>query len=172
MMASKEPGIIASEDNLEVTKIQKDLLWGLYQDLRTHARHAETLRASAVNYMLVFAAALITVITFDHEIDMKDLPLSLILSLIGLITALFSASYAELYFRNRERAEHIRGHLDAVFFKGSLNSIYVPRDNLRTLKYDFQWARQITKSTHWFWILLPVIVLAVGLVLTCMCLAA
>ena len=81
-----------TEDVSDIAKIQKDLLWGLYQDVRSHARHNEVLRSSAVNYMLLVASALITVIIFDKQINRYDLPLCLIVSLIGLISALFSAS--------------------------------------------------------------------------------
>lgn len=184
MAATKEPPFISSQDDLEIKKIQKDILWGLYQDVRSHARHVEILRANAVNYMLGFTTVLLAVITWDKGITMNDLPLSIILCLIGLITALFSASYAELYFRNRERAERIRTSLDASFFQnGALTRLYAPKrvsdagprsrqgEEVDDLSYRFKWFRDIIGgSTHWFWILLPGMVFAAGIILIYMCL--
>jgi hypothetical protein len=152
--------------NQKDEKGQKDLLWGLYLDMRNHARHAETLRVSAVSYMLAVASALIAVITFDHKVDRYDLPLSILVALIGLITALFSASYAELYFRNRERANNILKRLDELFF---YDEVHTPPPSKTTLSklidvddrtYNFSWAR--IASTHWVWVVLPSMVLILG----------
>ncbi|WP_420631757.1 hypothetical protein [Candidatus Leptofilum sp.] len=154
----------------EISKIQKDLCWGLYQDVRSHSRHAETLRSSAVNYMLVVASALITVITFDDHINRFDLPLSIIVTVIGLISAFFSASYTELYYRNRERAGHIRKHLDKTYFKDqaptSLSQILEEADADHHDTKIYRWSRRITGSTHLFWLVPPLMVLTIGIVLT------
>jgi hypothetical protein len=152
-----------SEDR--VSENQKDLLWGMYLDMRAHARHAETLRVSAATYMLAVASALIAVISFDHKLDLHDLPLSILVSLIGLITALFCASYAELYFRNRERAERIQKRLDELFFDHEQPTTLSKLIDVRAETYRFCWARDLTGSTHWLWVGLPAIVFAVGIVL-------
>jgi hypothetical protein len=157
------------------SEIQKDLLWGLYQDVRGHARHAETLRANAVNYMVLVAGALIAAITIDKEIDRYDLPLSIVVSLIGLMTVLFSASYAELYSRNRKRAEQILKCLDESFFYNKAQpKLSTLIDGSRDEKYPFKWVRSVTGSTgstHWYWIGLPVIVSVVGILLIYRCVA-
>lgn len=154
----------------DITQVQKDLLWGLYQDVRGHSRHAETLRASAVNYMLVVASALVTVITFDKQINRFDLPLCLIVSVIGLISALFSASYAELYYRNRTRAGHLREHLDDVFFEdraqATLSQVLAGADAVHSKTKIHGWSRRITGSTHLFWLVPPLVLFAIGVVLT------
>ncbi len=160
-----------THDNVrDITKVQKDLLWGLYQDLRSHSRHTEMLRSSAVNYMLVLASALITVILFDKQINRFDLPLSIIVSVIGLISALYSASYTELYYRNRERAGHLRKHLDEVFFKGrapsTLSQVLADADVVHQRTKIYRWSRRLTGSTHLFWLVPPLVVLAIGIVLT------
>jgi hypothetical protein len=164
------------EDIRDITKVQKDLLWGLYQDVRSHARHTETLRSSAVNYVLVVASALITVITFDKQVDRYDLPLCLIVSLIGLISALFSASYAELYYRNRVRAGHLLDHLDAAFFEGrapaTLSQVLANADEAHRKTKIYRWSRRITGSTHVFWLVLPLVVFAIGVTLTFLALRA
>jgi drug/metabolite transporter (DMT)-like permease len=165
----------ASEDSRGITIIQKDLLWGLYQEARSHARLAELLRSSAVNYMVLVASALITVITFDKQLNLYDLPLCIIVSLIGLVTALFSASYAELYHRNRQRAEHFLARLDATFFENkapaTLFQIKADADDVHHKTKLYRWSRRVTGSTHMYWLVLPVLVFAVGAFLTCLSLS-
>lgn len=160
----------------DITKVQKDLLWGLYQDVRSHSRHAETLRTSAVNYMLVVASALITVITIDKQITLFDLPLCLIVSVIGLISALFSASYTELYYRNRERAGHIRKHLDDELFKdrapATLSQVLDDADVVHRKTKIYRWSRRITGSTHLFWLVPPLVVFVIGIMLTILSLSS
>jgi hypothetical protein len=156
-----------SKHNIDVTKDQKDLLWGLHQEYLSQARHAEMLRTSSVSFMLVIASALITVITFDDKLNRFDLPLTIIVSFLGLITALFSGSYAELHFRNRERAKQVLTHLDSLFFAdrapATLAQLKAAADNAH---YRFRWIRKITGSTHLFWLVLPVLVFIVGVFLT------
>jgi hypothetical protein len=113
-----------SEDVTERKKIQKELLWDFYQDMRTHARHNETIRSNAVDYMLLLASALIVVISYDREIcGGGDLAFAIILILIGLIGALFAASYGELYYRNRDRSDRLRRALDTLFFQNQTGGL-------------------------------------------------
>jgi hypothetical protein len=171
---------------------QKDLLWGLYEDLRSHARHAETLRSNAGSYMLAVAGALIGVITFDQKLNGCDLPLAIIVTVLGLLTALFSASYAELYFRNIDRARRVLQRLDEAFFQTkapiTLSELAHDAENQPTTlnscarilgistgstvpgeqqispvrEARFAWARHLTGSTHGLWIVLPAIVCVMG----------
>jgi hypothetical protein len=159
-----------SEDVTESEKIQKDLLWDFYQDARAHARHNETIRSNAINYMLLVASALIVVISLDREICGWDLAFAIILILIGLIGALFAASYAELYYRHRGRAIGLRQRLNTLFFQNqasdTLCGILTEADDD---DYKFKWVRLITgeaSSTHWFWIGVPLVVCMVGIALT------
>src|SRR5918994_3669768 len=88
-----------AEGVTESEKIQKELMWAFYQDVRTHARHNETIRSNAIDYMLLLASALIIVISYDRKIcGGADQAFAIILTLIGLIGALFAASYGELYY--------------------------------------------------------------------------
>lgn len=159
-----------SEDITESEKIQKDLLWDFYQDVRTHARHNETIRSNAIDYMLLVASALVVVISFDREICGRDLAFAIILTLIGLIGALFAASYGELYYRNRDRSDNLRKELDTRFFQNqraptTLEQIWVKTD---CGKYPLKKLRVITRdagSTHVFWIVLPLVAGLIGIVL-------
>lgn len=158
------------EDMSEVKKVQQALLWGLYQEIRNHARHSESQRSNAVNYALVIASALTTVILFDSQINRYDLPLSVLVSFIGLLSALFSLSYTELYWRNRERASKLLTQLDTVFFQDqaltTLSQITHHADEIHRRTKIYFWGRKVAGSTHLYWIALPLVIFMIGIILT------
>jgi len=175
-MAASESITIAREaavtDEIsDRVKAQKDLLWGMYSDVRTHARHAETLRSNAVNYVFVITSVLVAVIFSDGKVERAELPLCLVLVLIGLLGLAFVASYTELYQRNRQRAERFRTVLDSRFFADGDTTVAglldeADQDHEATRLY--RWSREVIGSSHRFWLLLPMLVIAVGVLLTAM----
>jgi hypothetical protein len=100
----------------DLAKIQKDLLWGEYVELRTHARHAEMVRVNAVNFVLLLTSALVAVITLDKTIGHADLALCLIIAAIGFFSIGFSLLYLDRYTRHITTAIHVREELDRLFF--------------------------------------------------------
>jgi len=153
----------------ERKKIQRDLLWGLYIELRNQSRHSELLRANVSNYVLLISSALITIITFDKKIDRNDLFLGLITILSGIVGMVFSLSYTERYNRNRGRALELIRHLDACFFEGTssrtLNDINAEADKAHYKSNSYLWISSVT-NTHFFWVILPALITIIGLVLT------
>lgn len=143
---------------------------GLYQGIRNHARHSEAQRSNAVNYALLITSALITMILFDRQINRYDLPLSILVSFIGFLSALFSLSYTELYWRNRERASRLLKQLDAVFFTdqapATLFQITNSVDEIHRKTKIYFLGRKIAGSTHLYWIALPLVIFIIGIVLT------
>lgn len=157
------------ESNDENKKIQKDILWGLYQEYRNHARHTETLRSNVNNYVMVISSALITLVTFDRNIDRSDWPLALVIAFIGFIGALFSVSYTERYNRHRLRATQVRKHLDELFFSPeNETNIQILRKRADILNDEYMRFRVVRRfaGTHFFWIILPFVVFIIGLFLT------
>lgn len=150
------------------TKVRKDLLWEMYTDVRTHARHAETLRSNVVNFMIVVASILIAVIANDGQVTGKDLPLCLVIFAAGLLGLAFAASYTELYERNRNRAAVIRTALDDEFFAGqtTIDSLLDEADERHERSSLYRWSRRLTGSTHRFWFVLPGLITSAGLLLT------
>jgi hypothetical protein len=152
----------------DVAKAHKDLLWGMYTDVRAHARHAEALRSNVVNFMILVASVLIAVISNDRRINRADIALCLAVALIGLIGLAFAASYTELHERNRKRAMRLRRALDEEFFANSTHTIAalleeadVPHEDGRL----YRWGRRLAGSTQRFWFVLPGLTLLSGLVL-------
>jgi hypothetical protein len=152
----------------EEKKARKDLLWGMYTDLRAHARHAEMLRSSVVNFMIVVASVLIAVIANDGHVAGNELALCLVIVVVGALGLAFAASYTELYARNRSRAVRIRTTLDDEFFAGgeTIVSLLGAADKQHEVGALYRWSRRLTGSTHRFWFVLPSLVLVAGLALT------
>lgn len=151
----------------EEAKARKDLLWGMYTDLRTHARHAETLRANVVNLMIVVASILVAVIANHGRLSSTDLPLCLVVFVVGLVGLGFAASYTELYERNRKRALRIRRALDEEFFDTAtpMAALLREADEQHERGVLYRRSRRVTGSTRRFWFILPSLVTAAGLLL-------
>ncbi|MBM7774710.1 hypothetical protein JOD54_004914 [Actinokineospora baliensis] len=150
-------------------KARKELLWGMYSDLRTHARHAETLRSNVVNAMIVVASVLIAVVANDGNVTRKDLPLCLALLVIGPLGLLFAASYTELYERNRRRAVLIRDTLETEFLGSdgpTITALLDDSDEQHEATALYRWSRRLTGSTRRFWFILPGLILLAALILT------
>jgi len=151
-----------ADDVSDELKIQKDLLWGMYSDVRTHARHAETLRANTVNLVLLVASALTAVITSDGHVERHELPVCLVIVAVGLAGLAFAGSY-------RLRAERLRSVLDAWFFASAEQTIahvLAASDGSHEASRVYRWTRRLTGSTHRFWLVVPTLVIVGGALLT------
>ncbi|MFI5841281.1 hypothetical protein ACIA8K_16425 [Catenuloplanes sp. NPDC051500] len=141
----------------------RELLWGMYTDVRSHSRHAESLRSSAVNFVLVAASVLIAVVFSDQRVGAGDLPAGLAIVLVGGFGTAFAASYTELYHRNRRRAEVFRAALDG---SGLVEELLRASDREHERTRLHRWGRRATGSTHAFWLSLPALVALAGLILS------
>jgi hypothetical protein len=153
----------------DIEEARKDLLWGMYLDVRAHARHAETLRSNAISYTLVLTSALIVAITFDKTVNGADVLLCAAIALLGLVSTGFSASYAELYHRNDLRAKEFRNRLDTLFFDGEpdrIAEIWKRAKETHDKHKVYRWGRRITGSTHGFWLVPPIMVSLGGIAST------
>jgi hypothetical protein len=149
------------------TKTRKDILWGMYTDLRTHARHAEMLRSNVVNFMVVVTSVLVAVIVNGGHVTRKALPLCVLIVLVGLLGLAFAASYTELYERNRNRATRIRETLDREFFTNgtTIATLLHEADEHHEAGVLYRWSRRLTGSTQRFWFVLPSLITIAGLLL-------
>ncbi|MDX8145005.1 hypothetical protein SK854_23045 [Lentzea sp. BCCO 10_0061] len=158
-----------SDELSDGTKARKDLLLGLYADLRAHARHAETLRSNVVNYMIVLAGALIAVIASDANVNGKDLVLGVVVIFIGLLGMAFATTYTELYARNWRRAMTVRAALDEEYFAGgavTMTELIDDSDQRHEAGRLYRWSRRLTGTAHRFWFALPTLILIAGVVVT------
>jgi hypothetical protein len=162
---------ISPVKSLEVTKTDParvKLLWDLSSERRNQGRHSENLRATVAAQTVAGASALVAVITYDKHVDIYDLPLCLMVTFVGIVGALFSATYTERYHRNRKRASDLLKELDAVTpHDNRLSTIQIEAraDEQTWSKKRFSIIRKIS-STHWLWLVFPTIVTAVGVALS------
>jgi hypothetical protein len=161
---------LSGSDHLsDIGNARKDLLLGMYLEMRTHARHAETLRSNVISYTLALTSALIVVIALDTKLNKADLPICAAIIVLGLVSTLFSASYAELFHRNWQRAKKLSHRLDILFFDGESDTI---AELLKQADDDpenhrfYGWIRERTGSTQRFWLVAPISVVLAGIVLT------
>ena len=146
---------------------RRKLLWDLSAERRNQGRHSENLRSSVAGYVMTAASALVAVITYDKQINIYDLPLAIIVVLIGIIGALFSSAYTERYHRNRRRASDLLKELDRMtvhFGRSSVTEIEAGADATTWSKKRFSIVRKIS-SSHWLWLAFPILVAILGIVL-------
>ncbi|HEX7461919.1 MAG TPA: hypothetical protein VF317_07080 [Dermatophilaceae bacterium] len=152
---------------------QKDVLIAIYNDMRAHARHAETLRAAVVNFTIAVASALIAVITADNHVKATELPVCVVVTLVGVLGLVFAANYDELYHRNWRRARVVRAELDRLCFAPGHPTIADLLDRADDEHHDtqgYRYSRRVLGSTHRFWLVAPTLVIGGGLALTVMAL--
>lgn len=156
-----------ADEMSDVEKARRELLWGMYMDLRLHARHAETLRSNVNSFMIVIASVLIAAIAADGHILPADVLLCLGVACAALIGFAFAASYTELHERNRLRAMQIRTELDEQFFTGdtTIAGLLAKADEPHRAGALHRWSRGITGSTKRFWLLIPALLFIIGVVL-------
>jgi hypothetical protein len=152
---------------------RRKLLWDLSVERRVHARHSETLRATATGYALAGASALIAVITLDKEINYDDLPLAFLLLVIGIVGALFSTAYTERSHQHRNRANSLLKELDSEISLGfpiSVEEIEDASDNDHRHAARSAWMRKLDSSRS-LWVALPLFIALLGIILICISLA-
>jgi hypothetical protein len=158
-----------AEELTDLAKARKDLIWGMYSDVRMHARHAEVLRSNVVNFMIVVASVLVAVIANDGVVERSELLLCVAVGLAGLVGLAFAASYTELFERNRRRALRFRDQLDQEFLEEgpvTIAALLEQADERHRAGRLYRRTRRMTGTTQRFWFLLPGFVLVTGVVLT------
>lgn len=153
---------------------RRKLLWDLSSERRNQGRHSENLRATVAAQTMTVASALVAVAVYDSKINLVDLPLCVLVTLVGVIGTVFSATYTERYHRNRKRASDLLKELDACTEHGDRQSaMEIERcaDEQTWAKKRFSIVRRIS-SSHWLWLLFPLAVALLGVVLCVVALAA
>jgi hypothetical protein len=157
------------EDQNERLKMQKDILWGLYQEHRTHARHNETLRSAVNNMLIVASAVLVTLTTSDKEINERDLPGALLLIGFGILGFIFSASYTEKVGRHKTTANQYREELNQVIFTkpvGERNLQKIAEDAYAKHKNFLVPFIKTVGNSFTLWSILPLSISLIGIYLT------
>ena len=94
-------------------KEENQVLWSMYQEHCVQGRHHETQRSTVTSILLSISAAILALVSLDKEITRADIPMGLLLIVIGLFGALFCAKHYERFRIHMKRARNYRDALDA-----------------------------------------------------------
>ena len=149
-------------------KDKTDILWGMYQEHNVASRHHETLRANVTNFILLVGGGIGTLIS-SQGFTRADLPLSILLILLGFFGVVFSASHSGRYLAHKMRATAYRDQLDTLLFQEgkTLREIKNEADEKRKKENP---SLRILVATHWLWLAFPLVIAILGVVLTIVCL--
>jgi len=163
--------MIETENQTGRLKIQKDILWGLYQEHRTHARHNETLRSTVNNMLVVAAVAIISFATYDKELNQDDSVAALLLIGVGFLGLLFSASYTERALKHRSRAKGCHKELNSTVFKDPVGRTLDEVIREADVQHEGSYVGKVGKVTnsHLFWLILPLVIMLAGIALMIYC---
>lgn len=157
--------IETSNDKLN---LRKDILWGMYQEHRVHARHNETLRSAINNMLIVASAALVSFVIYDKEVNSSDLPAAILLIGFGLLGFIFSTSYTERTLEHKRRADQYWNELDSLLFKRPVGRTMAEITRAADAKHRTFVVRSIRSfaNSHLLWIVFPLFISLIGIYLT------
>ncbi|HWT03486.1 MAG TPA: hypothetical protein VN256_24765 [Pyrinomonadaceae bacterium] len=162
-----------AEDDLaqDRLKSQKDVLWGLHQEHRAHARHNETLRATVNNMLIIASVAAIGFVTYDKALSRGDSAAAWLLIGIGFLGFFFSASYTERTLKHKTRAREYQEELDSTVFKEPVGRTLGKVIGDANSKHKGSYVGKIGKvsSSHLFWVILPLVIMSAGIALLIVC---
>lgn len=140
-----------------------DILWNLYQEHSAWERHHEEQRASVTNILLVVAAGVLSVITFNEGISRADLPLTIFLIMQGLFGALFVAKQYERFARHQRLANKYRQALNDRFPESQIIALRELADKEQAIEYPILFDKVRLNK---LWVGLHLLIALFGVVLT------
>lgn len=140
----------------------RDGCWRLYAEHCTHVRHHETQRSTVAASILAIAAALLGLITYDRAITMTDLPLSILVILLGGFGALFSSKQYERASLHTERARRYRDAVDATLADKPFKRLKIAAD----IKHRTEFPRMEKLRLNKFWVALYLLLGIIGVILS------
>lgn len=142
--------------------VKKDILWEMYKENVTHGRHLETLRANVTSSFIAIYAAILGIIPFDKEITAFDLPLTLLLIVVGSFGSIFVYKHYEKFNHHMRRAQNYRDAVDEFFENSPIKTLKERADK----KHRSEYPRMHKFKLNFLWIFLHLIAVLIGIVLT------
>lgn len=143
-------------------KILKDILFALYTENVNQCRHHETQRATVTSSIIAIDTIIIGLITFDKTINLTDIPLAILLIILGIFGATFTLKHYERYSLCVERLRQYRKELDEQFGDNEILRLKNIADEIHAKRFP----NLVRYTHHKFWIFLHVIITVIALVLT------
>lgn len=140
----------------------KDILWKYYEIELNQAINHETSRISITNMILIITGVIISIITFDENINENDLPLSIFLIIVGVFGIIFNAKSYERFNFHNSRASGYRKLLEKQFPRIDFVQSREESDFMNLTKFKY-----INKlRLNWLWLLLNGFISIFALALT------
>jgi len=99
-----------------------DVLLELYKEQRDLGMHHEDQRATVSGLLLTAATILIGFIVYDKEVTQSDLPVAMVIVLLGIFGCLFTLKNYERFNFHRKRSRDLRLAIDAALRWGELHN--------------------------------------------------
>ena len=146
----------------------KDVLLAFMHEYYSRLQQYEKQRSTVSNLLVIIAAAILAFVTFDKALTIADLPLTVLLFVIGLFGAAFCAKYYERSARYFDRLKAIREELDSKLFDSHLLTRL--RDEAEQ-KHEADFPRLYGGKFSWvkiyrLWIIFHLFIALLGLILT------
>lgn len=138
-----------------------ELVWRMFLENMTNARHHETQRATVTSALLIIAGAIVTVITAQLKNGTPHWSLSVLLITVGAVGIPFNSKLFERYSLYRERARTYRIALDQLLPGARIDALKLEADDRH--KSDFPRLHRV--GLNRLWIGPPAIIMGVGVVL-------
>lgn len=147
----------------------KQIIWGLYQDVVQQGRHHETQRLGLTNAVLVAAAAALGLVSIDGKIATSHIPVGIFLVVLGVMGAIFSLKQYERFRMHMEQAKQYRNALRVP----ELSALRKHADDDHAATWSRSWRKMLYKThLHWWWASLHLIISALGLIVFVVALTA
>ena len=146
----------------EERKILKDILFALYNENVTQCRHHESQRATVTSSIIAIDTIIIGLITFDKVINHVDIPLSILLIILGIFGATFTLKHYERYSLCVERLRQYRKELDEQFAGNEILRL----KNIADENHKKRFPNLVRYTHHKFWIFLHILITGIAMTLT------
>ena len=135
-----------------------ELLWRLYDDERTFARHHETQRTQAAGLVIAVSAGLIGFISFDNKINVADIPSAFLLIVLGIFGVVFTQKHYERTRLHLYRAYEYFHAIDALIKDVEIESLRNKANKINEERFG----RLCQLKLSWLWMLLQVLISLTG----------
>ena len=147
----------------------KDALLTYLQEQYSQLRHYETQRSTVSNLLVIIAAAILAFVTFDKALTHADLPLTILLLVIGVFGAAFCLKYYERCTKYYHRIQTCRYRLDQHLFETTrlLETVRTEADQEHAKEHPaFHGGKLSWVKVYRLWIIFHLFVALLGLILT------
>ncbi len=144
-------------------KDETDILWGMYQEHCTQGRHHETQRATVTNLIVAVSAGIISLVTYDKQINLTDLPLTAFLTAIGLFGAALSHKHYERFCFHMDRAREYRNELDKLVPQAKITALKQAADDIHKKHFS---RGDLAIRLNWLWLCLHFLIAILGVLLS------